>query len=204
MAEFGSRAFKLSNSKKWNSKNFKIPDWLINPGKSLQIQLRAIAYRKIINHGASRTHFWSFKYFQNRYWYVSLLYRYSRHLSWLNWHFSTITWFFIPRMGFLHGQNKKCFSCINQWHGLKEEGYWQYDWILKHNLEIWPSIWKHLLTWRNQFEFGPVPLRRIHDYSLGNIGRNLGKSTITWKRLYLLENIDIKSDVTNLTLTCLS
>ena len=63
VAEFGSRAFELSNSKKWNSKNFKIPDWLINPGKSLQIQLRAIAYRQIINHGASRTHFWSFKNF---------------------------------------------------------------------------------------------------------------------------------------------
>ena len=98
-----------------SSKNSKIPDWLINPGKSLQIQLRAIAYRQIINHGASRTHFWSFKNFQDRYLYVSLLYRYSRHLSWLNWHFSTITWFFIPRIGFLLGQNTDFLVLINEW-----------------------------------------------------------------------------------------
>ena len=93
VAEFGSRAFELLNSKKWNS---KIPDWLINPGKSLQIQLRPIAYRKIINHGASRTHFWSFNNFQDRYRYVSLLYRYSRHLSLLEvWHFWKITWLLV-------------------------------------------------------------------------------------------------------------
>ena len=104
VADFGSRAFELSNSKKWNSKNSIIPDWLINPGKSLQIQLRAIAYRQIINHGASRTHFWSFKNFQDRYRYVSLLYRYSRHLSWLNWHCWRITWLLIQRTRFLYSQ----------------------------------------------------------------------------------------------------
>ena len=115
VADFGSRAFELSNSKKWNSKNSIIPDWLINPGKSLQIQLRAIAYRQIINHGASRTHFWSFKNFQDRYRYVSLLYRYSRHLSWLNWHCWRITWLLIQRTRFYTVKSAGYFNHCEHW-----------------------------------------------------------------------------------------
>ena len=60
-------------------------------------------------------------------------------------------------------------------------GYWQYGWIWKHNLETWPSIWKDLLTWKKLFELGNFVLRRIHGYSLRNIGNNMEKSTITWK-----------------------